>query len=226
VPEGIDVSITTGWTRKQQRTRNYAGIGLNYRYFNAKDNYFNYTLKFGGFNYAGKSEDIDLLANLEFFTNLRTYKKFKQRNFITIGISRQFNTKLNEPLFLDSQYGLTEFSNDSLFAGDLRATIQAESVFFTNWSLIGFKFAPFVFGNAAFLAGDAPEAYGKQFFPSLGGGVRTRNESLIFGTLEFRAFYFPTGNFYQEHFRFEFQSNLKFKYNQQQNRKPDFITFN
>ncbi|HSB93955.1 MAG TPA: hypothetical protein VLC28_12600, partial [Flavitalea sp.] len=186
----------------------------------------NYTLKFGGFNYAGKYEDIDLLANLEFFTNLRTFSKFKQRTFITAGISRQFNTRLNEPLFIDSQYGLTEFSNDSLFGGDFRAAINAESVFYTNWNLIGFKFAPFVFARTAYLSGVAPEAYGKKFFPSLGGGLRTRNESLIFGTLEFRGFYFPTGNFYDEKFRFEFQANLKFKYNQPQNRKPDFITFN
>jgi len=226
VPEGIDVSVTTGWTRKQQRSRNYAGLGLNLSYFTKKDHYFNYTLKVGGFNYGGKYEDIDLLGNLEFFTNLRTYNRFKQRNFLTLGITRQFNTKLNEPLFLDSRYGLYEFSNDSLFAGNLRATLKAESVFFTNWSLIGFKFALFVFANGAYLSGPAPEQYGKKFFPSVGGGLRTRNESLIFGTLEFRGFYYPTGNFYQEHFRFEFTGNLKFKYNQQQIRKPDFVNFN
>jgi hypothetical protein len=165
---------------------------LNYSYFSKKAHYFNYTVKLGGFKLGGKYEDVDLLANLEYFTNLRTFNQFKQRTFITAGISRQFNSNLNEPLFLDSQYGLPEFSNDSLFAGNLRATLNAESVFYTNWSLIGFKFAPFVFGRTAYITGPQPEAYGKKFFPSLGGGVRTRNESLIFGTLEFRAFYFPS----------------------------------
>lgn len=226
VPEGIDVNVTTGWTRKQQRTRNYAGLGLQFSYFTQKAHYFNFTLKFGGFNYGGRYEDLDLLANLEFFSNLRTFNRFKQRTFVTAGITRQFNTRLNEPLFLDSQYGLYEFSNDSLFAGDFRAIVRAESVFFTNWGLIGFKFAPFVFGNAAIMGGPAPKAFGRQFFPSVGGGLRTRNESLIFGTLEFRGFYFPTGNFYNKRFRFEFTANLKFKYNQQQIRKPDFIQFN
>lgn len=226
VPEGIDVSLTTGWTRKQKVTRNYAGLGFQLSYFSKRDNYYNYTLKLGGFNYAGKYEDIDLLANLEFFSNLKNFKRFRQRSFVTIGITRQFNARFNEPLFLDSQYGLVEFSNDSLFAGDLRATLKAESVFFTNWSLIGFKFAPFVFANAAYLTGDQPEAFDRKLFPSVGGGLRTRNESLIFGTLEFRGFYFPAGNFYNDRFRFEFTANLKFKYNQQQIRKPDFVQFN
>ena len=152
--------------------------------------------------------------------------RWKQRTFINAGVTRQLNTLLNEPLFIDSDYGLREFRNDTLFGGDLRATVKAESVFYNDWSLIGFKFAPFVFANAVYMKGPMPRLLDRHFFPSVGGGVRVRNESLVFGTVEFRGFYYPNNNFYNEKIRFEINTNLRFKYNEYRVRRPELITVN
>ncbi len=226
VPEGLDVSVTTGYVNKEKRQRQYLGMGLQLSYFSKYDNYYNYTVRLGGYKKKNSFEDIDLLGNLEFFSNLRRLGKWKQRSFITIGVAKQFSPLLNEPLFLSSEYGLREFTNDSLFGGNFRAVIKAESVFYSDWSLIGFRFAPFIFANGSYLDGPMPERWHKKFFPSVGGGLRTRNESLIFGTVELRGFYFPDRNFYNERVRVEVSTNLRFKYNMERLKRPEFISFN
>ncbi len=226
VPEGVDVSVTTGWTNRQNRSRHYIGTGVQLSYFSKHDNYYNYTLRAGGYRYKKVFEDFDVMANLEFFSNIKRFGKWRQRSFVTVGVAKQINPLLNEPLFIASDYGLNEFTNDSLFGGSFRATIKAESVFYHDWSFVGFRFAPLIFANASFLDGEMPSRMGNKFFPSVGAGLRVRNESLIFGTIELRGFYFPKKNFYNERLRIEINTNLRFKYNEQRVKRPELIPFN
>lgn len=227
VPEGLDVSVTTGWTNKQQRVRPYTGLNLQFNYFTPKKHYFNYGLRLGGYTYHKRYEDISILGSLEFFSRLKQLSaKWKQRTFVTASITTQLKKQLAEPLFLESQYGLNEYENINL-AGDHRLTVRAESVFYNSkWSLLAFKFAPFVFGNASLLTPpDAPLTKTK-LYNTIGAGIRSRNESLVFGTLELRTFYFPGRNFNGDRFRVEFNTGIRFKYNNQFIRRPDFIVVN
>jgi hypothetical protein len=226
VPEGLDFSVTTGWTDKQNRVRPYMGLDMSFNYFTKKENYFNYTLRIGGYSYKKKYEDISILANLEYFSRLKTLSsRWKQRTFITASITTQLNKQLNEPLLLESQYGLQEYQDIHL-GGDHRVTVKAESVFFNKWSLFTFKFAPFIFGNGALLTPVGEPIINTKFYKTIGAGLRSRNESLVFGTLEFRTYFFPGQNFNGDSFRFEFNSNVKFKYNTLFIRRPNFITLN
>ena len=225
LPEGLDASFTAGWTRKHQRERPYAGFNFQHYSFTKNQSYFNYRLSAGSFLYQKKLEDISLLANVDFFSPLMHMgKKWKQRTFLNASVGKQYNYLLNEPFLLESQYGLPRFKNNSL-GGSLRANLKAETVFFTPWSILYFKFAPFVFGSAtAFkLSGDSVNS---KIYPAIGGGIRTRNESLIFGTIELRAVYFPKPDFYNNRFLLQFNTNLRYKYTQNFIRRPEFVHVN
>jgi hypothetical protein len=225
LPEGLDASFTAGWTRKQQRERPYAGLNLQHYSFTKNQSYFNYRLSAGSFLYNKKLEDISLLANVDFFSPLlHMGKKWKQRTFLNASIGKQLNYLLDEPFLLESQYGLPHFQNNSL-GGSLRANLKAETVFFTPWSILYFKFAPFVFGSAtAFkLSGDSIKS---KIYPAIGGGIRTRNESLIFGTIELRAVYFPKPDLYNHRYLIQLNTNLRFKYVQNFIRRPEFVHVN
>jgi hypothetical protein len=179
----------------------------------------------GGYSYKHNYEDISVLGNVEFFSRLKELSPtWKQRTFITAGAAAQLKRELNEPLLLESSFGLPEYQNINL-GGDFRLTVKAESVFFSPWTLASFRFAPFVFGNAAILTPETAPI-NRKFYTTIGGGIRTRNESLVFGTLELKAFYFPRKNFNGDSFRIEFNTNVKFKYSSQSVRRPDFITVN
>jgi hypothetical protein len=224
VPEGIDVSLTAGWTKKNLRERPYVGADFA-RYYFSNERYFNYTVRAGTFIYKGELEDIDLLANLDFFSKLKKLgTKWKQRTFLSAGISRQYQTVLNEPLMFESDFGLPGFRYNNI-GGDLRISGKAESVFFSPWSLLLFKFAPFVFADGTYFR-FYNTTLGQNLYTALGGGVRIRNESLIFGTIEIKGMYFPRKNLYGDSWRIDVNTNIRFKYNQQLIKKPDFVHVN
>ncbi len=226
VPEGMDASFTTGWTKKDGRERPYAGINFNRFYFTSHQDYFNFSFGMGGYFYKRKLEDADLLGKVDFFSRLHNLKRnWKQRFFLSASATRQFNNLLNEPLRLESEYGLQEIRNNWQ-GGDFRITGKVETVFFSPWSILYFRFASFVFVNSALINLKEDSIYNRKLFSSIGAGLRIRNESLIFGTIEFKGMYFPRKNFFNESWRLEAKTNIRFKYNQQIIKRPDFVRVN
>jgi hypothetical protein len=226
IPEGADLSLTAGWTKKAGVERPYIGIDIQRYFFTARESYFNYTLKADGHLHHKRIEDVNLLVNVDYFSRLLHFGKWKQRNFVSAGVAYQPSRVLNEPLFLQSDFGLREWHNDTLLPGNTRITLKAESVFFVPWNLANFRFAPFAFGNLCLFTPVTRKFSHSDWYNSLGGGIRTRNESLIFETMELRAYFFPQKNFFNEYWRFEFNTNIRFKYNRQFVKKPDFVNVN
>ncbi len=226
VPEGGEASVTTGWTSINDRKRPYTALSFQRYYFTPSEHYFNYTVRIGSYFYNKQFEDVDALASVDYFSRLHQLSsKWKQRMFITLGATKQINTLLSEPLLLDSEYGLQEFRNGKE-GGNYRITLKSESVFFSPWSVLLFRFAPFAFANASYINLSTNRVYEPKVYTSLGGGLRTRNETLIFGTIEFKAIYYPNKNFYNESWRLEFNTNIRFKYNRDFIRRPEFIRLN
>ena len=227
IPEGADISLITGWTKKVGVERPYIGIDVERYFFTAKESYFNYTLKADGFWRDKQLEDVNLLFNVDYFTRLlRMGSKWSQRNFISAGISHQVRRVLNEPLILQSDFGVREWRADTVLAGDTRITLKAESVFFTPWELAKFRFAPFVFAHLCLFTPTEEKFSQSKWYNSIGAGIRTRNESLVFQTMEFRAFYFPNRNFVGEHWRLEFNTNVRFTYSRLFEKKPALVNVN
>ncbi|WP_276503287.1 hypothetical protein [Terrimonas pollutisoli] len=226
VPEGIEASFTGGYTKKNGRERPFAGVSFTRYYFNPSLHYFNYNLRAGTFFYKDKFEDIDLLAGLDYISRLHYMKgKWKQRFFFSISATRQINSLLSEPLRLESEFGLPDFKNNNE-SGNTRFSFKGETVFYSPWSLLLFRFAPFAFGNVSYLNLKTENVSDPKLYSSIGGGVRIRNESLIFGTTEFRGMYFPRKNFRNESWRIEVNTSIRFKYNQEFIKRPEFVRVN
>ena len=64
------------------------------------------------------------------------------------------------------------------------------------------------------------------WYSAIGAGVRTRNENLVFGTIELRGFYFPRTTLHMSSFKVEINTNIRFKYNSTFIRRPDFVLTN
>lgn len=227
VPEGIDVSLTAGWVNKQRLNRPYAGIDVQRYYFTTNKAYYNFTFRTGVFWHTHRFEDFNALLSVDHYSRLLYFgRKWKERSFLNVSITGQVNKVLNAPLSLESSFGLPEYRNSGIVGGVFRSTVKGESVFFSPYSFINFHFAPFLFGNLSLLT-PPNESFGKSdIYSSVGAGIRTRNESLIFGTFEIKAFYFPRRNFYNESWRFETSTNIKFKYNSQFIKRPEIINVN
>ncbi|MBK7557089.1 MAG: hypothetical protein IPI54_01680 [Chitinophagaceae bacterium] len=69
-------------------------------------------------------------------------------------------------------------------------TLKTESVFIIP-KILGFRFAPFVFGDIILMKPTKQGLIKTDIFSAIGAGVRTRNENMIWGTIELKAYYFP-----------------------------------
>ena len=223
IPEGLFLSLTSGFTIKQSRHRPFVAFDYRRSQFINKKNYISFAIRAEGYFNKSTFEDINLVGALGYFDHLKAIgTKWKQRFFLNLDVAQQINTVLNEPLFPNSKYAWPEYGN-RLLPGNFRTTLKAESEFFSPWSFIGFRFAPLLFYNLGVFS---PYRQETRFLSSVGLGLRTGNESLVFGTIELRLYFFPTKNLYNNYFNTGFASNLTFKSNIQFISKPDFIHVN
>lgn len=227
VPEGFNYSFIGGWTNKENHERPYSGVDFQRSYFSKKQNYFNFIFKAGAYISNFQMQDISLLGGLESFTKLRRFgnSNWLYRQFINASITQQLNTFLNEPLVLNSQYGLPEFSNPDT-TGTSRITINSQTVFYNTWRYLGFSFAPFSFASLCYLKPMGKDISKGDVYTSIGAGLRTRNENLVFGTIELKVAYYQRTTQGMSPWNISVSSNLQFKYNSQYIKRPDFVTVN
>ena len=226
VPEGFTVSFIQGWVKTQQVKRPYTGIDFTLTNFKKQGLFTNYTVRAGTFFYRKRFEDMDLLFNIDHFTKLRKLnQQWFHRFFISTGITTQINPVFNSPLFLNSIYGLPYFNPENINA-DFRSTIKMESVFYNLKKILGFRFAPFIFSDVSLLKPVKENFNKSDLFTGIGGGVRTRNENLVFGTIELKGYYFPRTNGDMRGWKVEINTNIRFKYNSTFIKRPDFVVAN
>ncbi|MCU7548839.1 hypothetical protein OCK74_06900 [Chitinophagaceae bacterium LB-8] len=226
VPEGVNASLTFGWISKDIRKRPYMAIDLQRFFFTRAEQYFDFTFQAESYYHKHQLEDATLLGRVEFINHLNNINsRWKQRMFLRAEIVKQYNGLLNEPVFPVKLYGTLDANNNPV-GGDLRANISGESVFYSPWSILYFKLAPLVFGDVSLFRYTNEHSTKVELYPAIGGGVRFRNESLVFGTMDFRAWYFPKKNFYGEGLNFQFETKVRFDYNQKFIRRPEFIQIN
>lgn len=225
IPEGVDISATGGWINKSGQMRAYFGLGAEVSRLFRRGNYYSAIFRAGTFRDEGEFEDTDVLLEVNHFSSLHTISsRWRNRNFFKVNLAKQFSPELNTPLFLVSNFGLPYFSGDE--QGSFRSTVRTESVFYHLKKFLGFRFAPFAFGDFALITPRHRTINASRGYTAIGGGFRTRNENLIFGTLEFRGAYYPRTLTGMKNYEFTFSSNIKFKYNSTFIRRPDFILNN
>jgi hypothetical protein len=129
-----------------------------------------------------------------------------------------------DPLDMNNPFGIRYFRTDSLF-GDERLSLFSETFLFLNGRVFGFKFSPFAFGNISLLKSEEPLFSKSNAYYSLGGGVRTRNENLVFGTIELRFAYFSR-SVGESAFKITLSGNIRFKYSTNYVKAPDIVQVN
>lgn len=225
IPTGMDVRLTTGITHIEERTRPYLGLSFERYGLTRREGFYHYTIRTEGFKKGSVWEDINALGQVEYFTRLyRATKPWKHRIYINASLARQLRTVFNEPLYIESQYGLQRYNNNYAW-GSLRHTVNAEWVLFTRRQFLYFKLATFIGGGITAFKTYAADSRSK-YYPVITGGIRARNESISLGTLEFRAMYFPVKDYLNHWYVLRVSTNLRFKYNQDYVKRPGFIQIN
>ena len=147
------------------------------------------------------------------------------RQYFRISYTKQFNRIGLDPLYIKNVFGLRYISLDSA-SGNQRFSLHTETIFFIKLRLLGFKFAPFASADIAHFIPENKNASNSGFYSGFGGGIRTRNENIIFGTIELRFMYFPRKSEQHNSFKFTISTNLRSRYNSNYVKAPNIIQVN
>lgn len=224
VPYGRRLTVVAGSVKQLNLTRPYFGADFDKSIVNKRGDFQEYSVRIGGYKNS-QWEDIVVLGSASIFSKLIPIKKSGLRQSVGISYSQIFNNTTLLPLRIDNSFGINGFLADSL-QGTKRLSLHTETVLFIRPSFLGFKFAPFIFTDAAIIAKDDEALFRRSPYYGLGGGLRTRNENLIFGTIELRMFYFPKVTEDLSQFRITLSGNLRVKYSSSFVKAPSLISYN
>jgi hypothetical protein len=227
IPVGKRFTVTAGWINRIDTKRPYLGLDFQQQFFTEHNGYLNLFARMGGYWNKGRGEDIALLGGISYFTRLRKLKHpgWFSRHFLDVSGTYLYNPNLDDPLRLSSDYGIPFFNNTD-YLPTMRGTVKAESVLYQTFSLAGFRFAPFGFAQFTYLKEIATNPFKGDIFSALGLGIRTRNENLVFGTMELRATYFPRVLGNMRTWNIRFTTDLSFRFQSQFLSAPDFVQVN
>lgn len=225
LPHGYNISVSGGLHEQLDLRRPYAGLSAT-RYTSVfPGDFVKLSLKTGGFLHNGTIQDGSLLAGISAFSPLFRLQSTYIRQYLNVSYTQLFNRVTYAPLYLNNYYGLRGFISDSAY-GSQRLSLQLETAFFLKFRLLGFRFAPFPWGDIAIIRPEGSSLDHAKLYSSLGAGIRTRNENLAFETIEVRAYFFPVAPDNMRGFKVMANAHVRFRYRTNYITAPDFVQLN
>jgi hypothetical protein len=194
VPYGMLTSLSFGYHQAPDFGRHYIAFhyssgralipSLGYLYFSGD---------IGSYIKAGTTSQGFLKLSGEYISPLWNVGHSKLRSFFELQYVSGINRREGEYLFIDEEVnGLHRFDYKNTIKGSQKAILKTEQVFFTQMEPLGFKFALFTFFDTAFLQESGRHALFQHTpYFSFGGGLRIRNDNLVFNTLQIRLSIMP-----------------------------------
>ncbi|RAV99735.1 hypothetical protein DQQ10_16945 [Pseudochryseolinea flava] len=223
VPYGHSLTVTSGWAKEFGLDRFYSGASFTKGRVRKSGAFYEAEVGIGSFFNDRKAEDVFLFAGANHYSRLLSVKHLRARQLFQVGFGKAIRNNVRELLTLNDE--LLGFRPDSLY-GYQRISLRTETTLFTKWKLAGFRFAPFLsLENALLKLNESASGLGNYYWGTT-GGIRTRNENLIFGTIEFRAYYFPSPPQGVSEISFKITTNVRLKYSGTFVRPPSFVRYN
>ncbi|MGQ1891548.1 hypothetical protein ACT29H_14000 [Thermophagus sp. OGC60D27] len=139
----------------------------------------------GSYFKAGKPEQGHIKLMAEYISPLINLNTSQFRHFMEIQYVNGFKRLPGEFLFIDEdEEGLRRFDFNQAIKGSEKLVFKTEQVFFTNIEPWGFKFVAFTFFDTAFLKESDKQLFRHSPYFSFGGGLRIRNDNMVFNTLQ------------------------------------------
>jgi hypothetical protein len=223
IPYGISIGLTGGYVREVQLARPYGAFKIRYAVANKRGNFYRLLFQTGGYIRNDKFEDLVVQGGAEYFTRALNVNRSKFRGLLSAEYTQIINRSVADWLKMSNKY-IPGFSADSVIA-DSRLTMSLQTVLYTPRAILGFRMAPFTQIDMVSISCKVCD-YHQNTYWGLSVGLRTRNENLIFGTIELKATYIPKDEYGESKFVFGFKQNLRVKNTGMFATQPTTIRYN
>ncbi len=190
VPFGYMLEITSGYEWGQYTNRPYFAANISFGKYLTRHYLFG-QFGYGTFFNNHSLEQGTIHLQLKGFSHLRTMGMFFQnRNFFTFTYLNGINRFKDEFTRLESTGGIPGLYSPSL-RGNEKFILNLESVLFSPYRLLGFRFAFFASVDLGFIKTENLSFFESTPYSGIGLGVRIRNERLVFDTFEIKFSIYP-----------------------------------
>lgn len=224
-PYGYNISVTAGWQKQLDLERPYAGFKIQYYIASDYGDFIQLYLKSGAYLHNNKVQDGSMLIGATAFSRIIFWNTTKIRQYVNLNYTHLYNRVTYPQLRIDNGYGIRGFLSDSAY-GTRRLSIQLETEFYLKRKILGFKFAPFPYADFTIITPEHGPYSKSSLYTSLGGGIRVRNENLVFQTIEARAYFFPIAPDNMRGFKIILTDNVRFRYSSTYVSAPDVVQLN
>ncbi|RKD89721.1 BamA/TamA family outer membrane protein [Mangrovibacterium diazotrophicum] len=191
IPKGFLHEFVLGFDDNEATDRWYSHLYFSSgNLINYKPSYMFLSVGLGSFFNANRMEQGQFELNWNYIS--RQFRMGAQlgRQFLKLRYVYGINRFDQENLTLKNNYGIRGFYSDEAL-GQQRLVLSTETVIFQRKSILNFNFAFFGFADLGIIGSADENIFTQNYYTGIGGGVRLRNESLIFRTIQLRLSFYP-----------------------------------
>ncbi len=192
VPFGFMLSLTGGFNHNKVQQRPYMGVNFSLgKTIVPNIGYMAFSVDATSFLKNGEIDQGTFRLTGTFISKLMQAQCCKIRSFIDFTYLKGFNRLPFEYTYLkESKQGITGLSS-TLLRGKEKFVVKTENVYFKKRRFWGFQFAFFTFTDVGFIGDGNSIIFSNKAYVTFGGGLRIRNDNLVFKTIQIRFAYMP-----------------------------------
>ncbi|HRE78173.1 MAG TPA: hypothetical protein PLL09_10155 [Flavobacterium sp.] len=192
IPIGKYYGVTIGNQLKNFDNRWYVGARATFgNYF--KWGYLSTNYEYGTFFRDKKNEQSAFVAQINYFTPLMEFGRWKLRQFFKSDIilgGHRLDIQ-GDKISINESNGISGF-NDPKFLGTKKMIFSFQTQSYSPWDWAGFRFSPFFNFSMAFLGNTEYDFQKSKGYAKLGMGVLITNDYLVFNSFQISFAYYPS----------------------------------
>nr|NQU89328.1 hypothetical protein [Bacteroidota bacterium] len=209
IPYGLNVALTGGYEYGGFFDRTYLGLSTSTGNYLKNFGYIYAQFEIGSFIRNKQFEQGLITAGVSYYSKLVQNKtKYKSRLIVLALYTAGINRYENEELHILNDYSFKGLSRDSI-TGNKRLSFSAEIITYTPWYFYGFQFAFNGFVDIGIVGSSNSSLLENKFYSGIGAGLKVRNESLVFETIQFTFTFYPIVPEGSKHIHFELVTKPK-----------------
>jgi hypothetical protein len=223
IPYGSRINIVGGYEISEFNNRYYAAIQFASGYFFQKFGYLYQNTEYGTF-YNNKIEQGTIKLNTKYFTPLlNSHGRYRHRIFTDLSYIRGISRNNDEYVELSTREGVRGLTSQEL-RGNERIYLNFEYDCYSPHKLFGFRLTYFAFFDAGAIS-ESNNLPASPIYTGFGGGIKIKNENLVFNTIYIRLGYYPRLPDLRTVRYYEFYGRPNYEYPSFENKKPEIVKF-
>lgn len=190
IPYGKLFGCQFGYSFDENKKRLYAEYNYSFGTKILKLGYINLNFEVGSYYYINHLEDGIVKSKISFASKLYTHYYHHYRHYININYARGINMIGSERIIINDKYGIRGLKSNTL-TGTQKLSMNLESVMFSPFYVLGFRFSTFSFFDIGFIGEESRFIFNQKMYSGLGIGIRIKNENLVFNTFQLRFAFYP-----------------------------------